>query len=69
MRRALARTTPPAAWREPRKLLIKVQIIDRYFGNMLAMFSFAGDTAVVRMHKSAEDFLQEYQGEFVARRL
>ena len=49
--------------------MIKVQIIDRYFGNMLAMFSFAGDTAVVRMHKSAEDFLQEYQGEFVARRL
>ena len=61
------RCAASAAWREPRKLLIKVQIIDRYFGNMLAMFSFAGDTAVVRMHKSAEDFLQEYQGEFVAR--
>ncbi len=58
-----------AAWREPRKLLIKVQIIDRYFGNMLAMFSFRGAEAVVRMAKTAEDFLNEYSGEFCAVRV
>lgn len=55
-----------AAWREERKLLLKVQVIDRYFGNMLAMFSFKGDVAVVRMVKTAENFLNEYTGEFCA---
>lgn len=57
-----------AAWREDRKLLIKVQVIDRYLGNMLAMFSFKGDVAVVRMVKTAENFLDEYSGEFCAAR-
>ncbi len=56
-----------AAWREERKLLMKVQIIDRYLGNMLAMFSFRDEIAVVRMKKTAEDFLNEYTGEFTAR--
>lgn len=56
-----------AAWREPQKLLLKVQIIDRYLGNMLVMFSFSGDTAVVRMTKTAEDFLDEYEGILVAK--
>ena len=56
-----------AAWREEQKLLIKVQIIDRYFGNMLAIFSFREDYAVVRMTKTAEDFLGEYEGLFNAR--
>ncbi len=55
-----------AAWRESQKLLIKVQIIDDYLGNMLAMFSFKGDTAVVRMTKTAENFLEEYSGVAVA---
>ena len=57
-----------AVWREKQKLLMKVQIIDRYLGNMLAMFSFRDNFAVVRMTKTAEDFLNEYVGEFVARR-
>ena len=56
-----------AAWREEQKLLLKVQIIDRYFGNMLAIFSFREDYAVVRMTKTAEDFLTEYEGMFNAR--
>ena len=56
-----------AAWREEQKLLIKVQIIDRYFGNMLAIFSFREDYAVVRMTKTAEDFLTEYEGIFNAK--
>ena len=57
-----------AVWREKQKLLLKVQIIDRYLGNMLAMFSFRDDYAVVRMTKTAENFLEEYVGEFVAQR-
>ena len=55
-----------AAWREPQKLLLKVQIIDRYFGNLLVIFSFKDDLAVVRMEKTAENFLQEYSGTFLA---
>lgn len=58
-----------AVWREDRKLLMKVQIIDKYLGNMLAMFSFRDDLAVVRMTKTAENFLNEYTGQFVAHRL
>ena len=55
-----------AAWREEQKILLKVQIIDRYFGNMLAIFSFREDYAVIRMTKTAEDFLGEYEGMFNA---
>ena len=55
-----------AAWGEPQKLLLRVQIIDRYFGNMFAIFSFRDDVATVTMSKTAEAFLEEYQGEFVA---
>lgn len=56
-----------AAWREAQKLAIKVQIIDRYFGNLFAVFSFREDYAVVRMTKTAEDFLNEYTGTFCAK--
>lgn len=55
-----------AAWREEQKILLKVQIVDRYFGNMLAIFSFREDYAVIRMTKTAEDFLGEYEGMFNA---
>ena len=55
-----------AAWREEQKILLKVQIIDRYFGNMLAIFSFRENYAVIRMTKTAEDFLGEYEGMFNA---
>jgi hypothetical protein len=51
------------AWREERKFALKVQIIDRYFGNMYAVFSFDGKgNAALRMTKTAEDFLDEYKG-------
>ena len=56
-----------AAWREEQKQLLKVQIIDRYYGKMLAIFSFREDYAVVRMTKTAEDFLSEYEGTFNAK--
>ena len=57
-----------AAWREEKKLCIKVQVIDKYFGNLFMMFSFKENYAVVRMTKTAEDFLDKYVGTFNAYR-
>ena len=56
------------AWREEKKLALRVQIIDRYFGNMRAVFAFRDDAAVVDMRSCAEDFLGEYTGIFQATR-
>jgi len=56
-----------AAWREEKKLLLKLQIIDRYFGNFLAVFSFKDDIATITIQKFAEAFLNEYKGEIVAK--
>ena len=56
------------AWLEEKKILINVQIIDRYFGNVAMFFGFKGDDCYVRMAKTAEDFLDEYQGRLVAHR-
>ncbi len=55
-----------AAWGEEKKLLLRVQIIDTFLGNMFAVFSFKDDIATVTMKKNAEAFLDEYQGEFIA---
>lgn len=57
-----------AAWVEPKKLNLRVQIIDKYLGNFLATFSFAEDVALVTMAKTAEGFLEEYSGRLIARR-
>ena len=57
-----------AAWLQDNKLAIKVQIIDRYFGNGLWFFAFKGKDATVYMKKTAEDFLAEYEGYAVAKR-
>ncbi len=54
-----------AGWTEEKKLRLKVQIIDRYFGNFSMVFAFKGKECAVFMIKSAEDFLKEYQGSFV----
>ncbi len=43
-----------------------VQIIDRYFGNLHACFAFAGNEVVCSFKKTAEDFLQTYNGRFIA---
>lgn len=56
-----------AAWREGGRLLLRVQIIDRYLGNMFARITFKDDIATVTMTKTAEAFLDEYYGEFVAK--
>ena len=55
-----------AIWADHNKLLLKVQIIDKYFGNALWEFSFKEDKTTVVMLKNAEAFLDEYQGEFTA---
>lgn len=51
-----------ACWMEPHKLFIKVQIIDEYFGTLNMFFSFKDNTVGIFMNKTAEDFLNEYQG-------
>ena len=43
-----------ADWPEERKLRIKVQIIDKYFGNLSMEFGFKGDEIGVYMQKNAE---------------
>ena len=51
-----------ADWPEEQKFRIKVQIIDKYFGNMGMEFGFKGEKVGISMYKSAEAFLDEYQG-------
>ena len=56
------------AWLGEREIRLLVQIIDRYFGNMCAQFSFKGDEVYAVFQKAAEHFLNEYQGALVAKR-
>ncbi len=56
-----------AAWGESKKLLLRIQIIDKYFGNLFVVFSFKDDYATVTMVKNAEAFLDEYRGEWIAK--
>ena len=44
------------------ELLIRTQIIDKYFGNLGILFNFRDDIVTLEMRKCAEDFLGEYQG-------
>ncbi len=55
------------AWAEEEKFLLRIQVIDKYFGNLLCMFSFKEDKAAVKMRKHAEAFMDEYAGEFTAK--
>ena len=56
------------AWLEEKKIMLLVQVIDRYFGNASFIFSFKDDLAYVKFSKNAEGFMQEYQGELIAER-
>ena len=56
------------AWLDEKKLILFVQIIDKYFGNMSAEFSFKGKEAYAYFTKTAEYFLTEYQGALVGKR-
>ncbi|MBE6542736.1 MAG: serine hydrolase, partial [Ruminococcaceae bacterium] len=51
-----------AAWVEPHKLVIRGWLIDRFIGNWTAEFSFVEDTVNIHMSKTAEYFLDEYEG-------
>ena len=55
------------AWLEENKLMLLVQVIDRYFGNMSATFYFKGDEAYALFSKTAEYFFMEYEGTLLAR--
>lgn len=57
-----------AAWIDNERFKIEVEIIDKYFGNLIIFFGFSEDKVFVRMKKNAEYFLREYFGEFVARK-
>lgn len=57
------RCAASAGWVEEQKLQLRVQIIDRYFGSLVVSFGFRDEyTCGIRMIKSAEDFLNEYNG-------
>jgi hypothetical protein len=56
------------AWTGEKELLLFVQIIDRYFGNMSAKFHFKDDEVYAVFSKTAENFLNEYQGGLVGRK-
>ena len=51
-----------ADWDEAKKLRIRVQVIDKYLGNMSMTFSFKDNRVAVAMVKTAEAFLDEYNG-------
>ena len=52
-----------AAWVSPNQLLLRVQIIDTYFGNLTMCFGWNEDGEMaVHMQKTAEHFLDTYSG-------
>lgn len=54
------------AWLEEKKLMIYVQIIDEYLGNLTMIFGFKGKELYAVFTKNAEDFLNEYEGNLTA---
>ena len=51
-----------AAWIEEKKLSLKVQVIDEYFGRLNITLGFHDDMVGISMRKAAEDFMKEYEG-------
>lgn len=63
------RCATSAAWLDEKKLLIKVQIIDKYFGRMDIVFNFADEYKFeMNITKTAEYFLDEYFGTAIGER-
>ena len=50
------------AWLSEQTFCLKVQILDIHLGNLVIFLGFEGEGIGVQMTKSAEDFLNEYQG-------
>ena len=51
-----------AVWLEENKLLVRSYVIDDYFGNMAAVFTFDEDRVSLDITKTAEWFMDEYPG-------
>ena len=51
-----------AAWTQADKLKVRVHVTDDYLGGMEMEFAFKGNQLSVHMAKTAEWFLEEYQG-------
>ena len=51
-----------AIWDDEIKLIIKTQIIDKYFGRLSMSFAFKDGYIMGRYSKTAEAFLEEYNG-------
>lgn len=56
------RCAASGAWIEPHKLSIKVQILDKYFGQLNITVAFTEDGLGLYMEKAAENFLLNYSG-------
>lgn len=48
------------AWFDEKKIMLSIQIIDRYMGNMSMSFNFRDDYVAVYVYKAAEYFLHDY---------
>ena len=55
------------AWLEEKKLLMYVQVIDRYLGTLVMQFGFRDNEIYLIMSKCAENFLEEYNGRAIGR--
>lgn len=62
------RCASSTGWLSETLLACRVQVIDRYFGNLFMRFSFKGDGVDVVMVKNAEAFLDEYNGRATGKR-
>ena len=51
-----------AIWDDEMKLILKCQIIDKYFGRLSMTFAFKDGYIMARFNKTAEAFLDEYLG-------
>ncbi|MCL2570991.1 MAG: beta-lactamase family protein [Defluviitaleaceae bacterium] len=56
------RCVASGVWTETHKLVIRLHVIDHCLGNLTISFGFKGEELGVSMHKSAEWFLNEYEG-------
>ena len=58
-----------AEWDDEIKLVIKCQIIDKYFGRLAISLAFNDESINVKMDKTAEAFLNEYNGTAIGKKL
>ena len=56
------RSMATARWTEEQKLSIRCYVIDDYFGNLTITLAWKGEEIAVQMQKTAEWFLNEYEG-------